>query len=208
VKTNRANTQYYSIEDKEQLVLSLRHQQRALNAEIEERISMVEAYGHELTQNTRAGSRPKITFYEGLSGLQKVYEDTLTSKTGLKSWGSYDANKIALPSYFRTYYMRRAKKGVAMKSIHPDTPLSREHQARDGQELRESALVPQDRLNFTPEIQIYGDKINIVSWKEKLGIIIQSAEIADAMNSIFEFCFDAAKKYGRATKLKGKKGRK
>lgn len=207
-KTRRGNTQYYAVENADGLTRILRGQQRAFNEETEERIRVIETYGHELTQYRQASGRPKVTFYEGMSGLERVYEDTLIAKTGLRSWGSYDANKEALPSYFQTYYQRRTKKGIPMKSIHPDTALSRAHQKNDRRELRTSALVPKTVFDLKPEIQVYDDKINIVSWRDKFGIIIESQEIADAVRLIFELSYDAAKKYGRVTGAKKKTRKK
>jgi sugar-specific transcriptional regulator TrmB len=197
IKTRRANTQYYGTEIQENILRTLTHKRESMEKEIARQMDMVEQYGTQLSARHYAQSRPKITFYEGTSGLEKVYENTLTSKTGLRSWGSFDANKDAMPEYFKAYYKRRAQKKIPMKSIHPDTPLSREHQIKNKKELRESALVPKNHFDLTPEIQVYDDKVNIVSWKDKMGIIIESQEIADAMHAIFELSYEAAKKYGQ-----------
>lgn len=199
VKSTRANTQYYSTEKKESIMRMLKVKKLRTDEEVNTQLQLLEEYGEELSARHWAVSRPRITFYEGLAGLEKVYEDTLTSSEGLRSWASYDALMGVLPQYFTNYFKRRAKKGIVMKSIHPDTAAGREGQARNKDELRQSALVPADRFNWAPEIQVYDNKINITSWKEKLGIIIESQEIADAMKVIFELSYEAAQKYGKAT---------
>jgi len=165
-----------------------------LDDEIDRQIEMLEQYGDELSAHQWAKSRPKITFYEGISGLEKVYEDTLTAKEGLRSWASCDDMIETMPEYFETYFKRRAKKGIHIRSIHPDTPVARSITKRDKEEMRDSRLVPADKFYWTPEIQIYNNKINIASWKEKLGIIIESEEIAEALGTIFEMCFENASK--------------
>lgn len=200
VKTTRANAQYYATEKKENLIRTLKHRRLRMEQEIDEQIQLLEEYGNELSARHWAGSRPKITFYEGMAGLEKVYEDTLTAKR-LKSWASWDALYGSHPKYFKTYFIRRARKNIPMRSIHPDTPEARKGQGRDREELRESCLVPPDKFHWTPEIQIYNDKINITSWKEKLGIIIESREIAEALETIFDLSYEAAQKYGKETKL-------
>ena len=91
-----------------------------------------------------------------------------------------------------------------MTSIHPDGPIAREHLQWATEELRTSALVPKTIFDIRPEIQMYDNKVNIVSWKEKLGIIIESQEIADAMKAIFELSFRAAKEFGKSSKPKGR----
>lgn len=199
VKSNRANTQYYSTEKKENLIRALKYKKVRLEDEIDTQINLLESYGEELSTRHWAKSRPRITFYEGISGLEKVYEDTLTAKSGLKSWASTDEMLETMPEYFRTYFKRRTEKGIPMRSIHPDTSSAKDITGRNESELRESALVPADKFYWTPEIQVYNDKVNIASWKDKLGIIIESEEIADSVRAFFDLAFEAAKGYGKHT---------
>ncbi|MBI3816957.1 hypothetical protein HY285_05460 [Candidatus Peregrinibacteria bacterium] len=208
VKSSRAKTQYYSTESKENLVRFLNAKRLRMDEECARQIELLEQYGEELSVRHWAQGRPKITFYEGIAGLEKVYEDTLTAKNGLKSWASYDDLYRALPGYFPNYFKRRAKAGIPMQSIHPDTAMARAGQKRDREELRESALVPTEKFTWTPEIQMYNNKINIASWKDKLGIIIASQEIADALRAIFDLSFEAAKRYGHVTTTRRKRNRR
>lgn len=199
VKTRRANTQYYAPERKENVIRYLKLRRVQMGEDIDRQIDLLQTYGDDLTTRHYALSRPRITFYEGTSGMEKVYEDTLTTDS-IRSWAAWDNLLETMPEYFKTYFKRRTKKGIPMKSIHPDTAASRKGQTHDAEELRQSALIPADRFNFTPEIQVYDNKVNIASWKEKLGIIIESQEIADAMKAIFDLSFEAAERYGKATK--------
>lgn len=199
VKTNRANTQYYAVEKKENIVRALKHEKIRLQEKLDNQIDLIENYGDELTVH-QSKSRPKFTFYEGRSGVEKVYEDTLTAKNGIVSWASFEGMHGALPEYFKTYYQRRTKKKIFIRSIHPDTDLARERSKNDSKEMRESALVPSKDYNWVPEIQVYNDKINISSWKEKLGIIIESPEIAQALKAIFELSWSTAKTFDKKRK--------
>ncbi|RIL11990.1 MAG: hypothetical protein DCC75_01290 [Proteobacteria bacterium] len=192
VRTRRGNAQYYATETKDGLLRALETQLNDFTSGLKQRIEAVRQAGDLLSPPSASAARPKVAYYEGWKGLSKVYEDTLTSKSGLRSWASFDANREALPRYFETYYRRRAKRGIAMRSIHPDSALARAHQSRNKLERRECILVPA-KYHWTPEIQVYDDKINIVSWQEKLGIIIESAELAHALKSIFDLSYDALK---------------
>ena len=60
--------------------------------------------------------------------------------------------------------------------------------------MRESLIIPNKEFGFHPEINIYNNKVMIASWREKLGIIIESAEIADAMKKIYELSWAEAKR--------------
>lgn len=140
------------------------------------------------------GSRPKVMFYEGKEGMEKVYEDTLTSREPIRAYASVGDMHIGLPGYFPHYYKRRAGNGIAIRAIVPNNESGLERKSFDKNELRETALVPADKFNFSPEINIYDDKVMIASWKEKLGIIIESHEIADAMKKIYELAWAEAKR--------------
>lgn len=139
-------------------------------------------------------NRPRIIFYEGKEGLEHVYEDTLTSSEPIRAYATVDDMHNALPNYFPKYYKRRAEKNISIRAIVPETPVSRERKMHDLEEKREIAFVPADKYYFSPEINIYDNKVMIASWKEKLGIIIESSEISDAMKKVFELAWAEAKR--------------
>ena len=107
----------------------------------------------------------------------------------------------ALPNYFPKYYERRSQKGIMIRAIIPDSSVGRERASHNKEEKRESALVPHKEFSFSPEINIYNNKVMIASWREKLGVIIESAEIADAMKKVYELAWAEAKRLDA-----GKKG--
>lgn len=148
----------------------------------------------ELTSLYAQQNRPKIRFYEGKEGLQNVYEDTLTSSEPIRAYATVDDMHNALPDYFPTYYKRRAEKNISIRAIVPETATGKERKSHDREEKREIAFVPADKYYFSPEINIYDNKIMIASWREKLGIIIESKEIADAMKKIYELAWAEAKR--------------
>jgi sugar-specific transcriptional regulator TrmB len=138
--------------------------------------------------------RPKVRFYEGKDGLVEVYEDTLTSHEPIRAYASVEDTQHTLPHYFPTYYKRRTKKGIKIRAIFPKTPEAIALSKHNAEEIRETALVPASKYNFSPEINVYDDKVMIASWKEQLGIIIESKEIAEAMKTIYELAWAEAKR--------------
>lgn len=200
-KTKRANTQLYSPEEPKNLVNLLESQRVDLNAGIDDKISQLNEVMAELESRYRPEStKPKVTFYEGDDGLKKVYEDTLKSSEDLRSFASFDAMHGVLPDYFKTYYQRRVKNKLHIRSIHPDSKLAKEKTKNDKKEMRDSRLIPHDKYDFTPEIQIYDNKISITSLKERLGIIIESQEIYQAMANIFELAWNEASRLDKRKK--------
>ncbi len=147
----------------------------------------------ELKSMHNVAGRPQIRFYEGTDGLKQVYEDTLTSHEPIRAYASVDDVHAALPGYFPDYYKRRTVKNIPIRAIFTDNVEGRNLAKHDKEEIRESAFVSAEKYGFHPEINIYDNKIMIASWREKLGIIIESGEIADAMKKIFELAWLQAK---------------
>ncbi len=152
------------------------------------------AFVPKLKSMHKAEERPHVKFYEGEEGLKKVYEDTLTSTEPIRAYASVEDMHEGLKGYFPRYYERRAGKGISIRAILPDNAAGKERALHDHEEARESALVSHEEYGFHPEINIYDNKVMIASWREKLGIIIESGEISDAMKRIFELAWAQAKR--------------
>lgn len=162
--------------------------------EAEENIKKADDLISELNLIYTSENRPKIKFYEGINGLKTVYEDTLTSSEPIRAYATIDDMHRTLPNYFPEYYKRRAAKGIFIRGVVPKTKLGIDRSKYDKEEMREIAFVPADKYYFSPEINIYDNKIMIASWREKLGIIIESEEISDALKKMFELSWAEAKR--------------
>lgn len=149
----------------------------------------------ELNTQYHVSGRPKVYFYEGDEGLIRVYEETLESQGEILAYASDQANQEAIPWYFPQYYKRRAAKKIPIRALFPDTPKDRLRHKLDKEELRQSRLLPKDKLDFTPEVNFFNNKMMIADWKEKLGIIIESEEIVKVFKQTFELAWEAAEKY-------------
>lgn len=143
------------------------------------------------------GPKPRVQFFENTEGLKTAYEDTLTSKETIRAYASIENMHKALPDYFPEYYQRRVKKNIAIRAIFPDTSEARERTKRNKEESRESLLVPSDKYAFSPEINIYDNKIVFMSWVEKFALVIESQELADALKKVFELSWTEAKRLNK-----------
>ncbi len=140
-------------------------------------------------------TKPKVTFYEGEKGLRQAYEDTLTSSEAILAYANVEEMHKGLPNFFPEYYQRRGKeKKIHIKCIAPDNKTSKERHKQDKKENREMLLIPSKDYDFSPEINIYDDKVLYASWREKMAIIIKSKEIADFHKQMYKLCWAAAKK--------------
>ncbi len=142
------------------------------------------------------GTRPRIRFYEGKEGLETVYEDTLTATEPIRAYASVRNMHATLPDYFPKYYQRRAARKIHIRAILPATPEGIDRAKHDYAESRESRLVNPEEFNFSPEINIYDNKVAIMSLAEEFGVIIESKEIAEAQKKIFELAWRGSQRPG------------
>ncbi len=146
------------------------------------------------------GPKPKIEFFEGIEGIRSAYEATLESSETIKAYASIENMHDALSDYFPAYYYRRAAKKIHIQSIFPDSPAARERVKHNKGEARSAHLLPIKEYGFTPEINIYDNKIVFFSFVEKFALTIESAELADAMKKIFKLAWAQAKRLSSRSK--------
>lgn len=183
---------YFQAQPPDKLVSHLKQESKKYSRLAEEAHSILP----ELNTHYRALSgRPRVYFYEGNQGLIRVYEETLGANEEIRAYASHQVNEETIPRYFPDYYRRRTENEIPIRAIFPDEPENWTCHARDEQELRQSRMVPKSIMDFTPEINIFDNKVMIADWKEKLGIIIESEEIAKVFKQSFELAWEAAEKH-------------
>lgn len=138
-------------------------------------------------------AKPKIRTYEGLEGIKQVFDETLLLPKGSETlaYASYSTIKSHLQEYITGFIARRAKKGITQRCIAEDSPEAKEDLVKnDKRDLRQTLLVDKSKFPFpVDQINIFGNKIFIASYKDLLTIVIESEPIAIAMRSIFELAW-------------------
>ena len=137
--------------------------------------------------------KPKTRYFEGPEGIKEVYLDTLNyPEQEMLCWVAeeafYDFDRDFLENY---YHPRRIKNKIWTREIASDDPATRAYQAQDVSNLRKTKLLPSKPFPLDVGISIYGDnKVGIVSFKEELGLIIESDKIHNTLKSMFEFFWE------------------
>lgn len=140
-----------------------------------------------------SGVKPKIRYFEGKEGLIEAYDDALKYSGEIAAFGSEDVYKVLGRDWVEDYIKRRVKKDIHVRAILPSTEyLEKEIFIRDQQQLRACKPIKKEKYPFSIEIDIYGhQKVALISNKEQLAIIIESAEIYKTMKFIFELAWDS-----------------
>jgi len=134
-------------------------------------------------------TRPKVKFFEGEKGMREAYEDTLTAKNGIIAYANVATMHKGLPNFFPEYYKRRAKAKIFIRAILPRNKESLARAKLDRQEMRSTKFLP-DGKEFTPEVNVYNNKMLVASWQEKIAVIIESKELADLERMNFELVWE------------------
>jgi len=139
-----------------------------------------------------SGVKPKIRYFEGKEGLIEAYDDALKYAGEIVAFGSEDVYKVLGRDWVEDYIKRRVKKDIRVRAILPSTEyLEREIFVRDQIQLRMCKSIKKEKYPFSIEIDIYGfQKVALISNKEQLAVIIESAEIYNTLKQIFELCWD------------------
>lgn len=138
--------------------------------------------------------KPQVSYFEGKEGLIRIMEDTLTTKTDLLCWADVSlATETVLKDYYPSYVKKKVQRGIWLRGIFCSDKAAEEFQKKSKEELREVYLIPKKDFPFKNEINIYDDKVAIISHEDKIGVIIQNKNIADTQRAIFEFAFKYAK---------------
>lgn len=158
--------------------------------EIENLLPELRSIYHDPEQKVR------VRYYEGVEGIISVYEDTLTAKSKILGYASVEQQHAFFPGYFPAYYDRRTAKGIKVECFLAETSDSLRIKEMDKKHLRKSLIVPK-QFSISPEINIYDDKIAILSLKEKFGVVIESKEVADAFKKMFALAYERAEQYDK-----------
>jgi sugar-specific transcriptional regulator TrmB len=139
---------------------------------------------------------PRVKYFEGIEGIKAIYEDTLSSKTDILNYANSEEVRHYWPGYDEEYVIKRARKKIFLRGIAPLDDAGLKVKSENKKYYRDIKLIPREKHNFTNEINIYDNKVSIISFKGGLiGMIIESAEIAETQRVIFKMVWDYAKKY-------------
>ncbi|MBI4127122.1 hypothetical protein HY463_00265 [Candidatus Peregrinibacteria bacterium] len=137
---------------------------------------------------------PRVRYYEGLEAIKKIYADTLTSKTEILNYADSKSIRQFWPDYDEEYVSQRVKKKIYLRGIAPRDAHGEAVVSKNSVSHREIRLVPNGEFSFANEINIYDDKVSIISFGKNAlhGMIIESPEIADTQRAIFVMAWEFA----------------
>lgn len=170
---------FYSAEDPRTLEEKLDEKKHTLRRILPELLSIANALD----------KKPRIRFFEGVEGIKEVYKDALNySDQEMLAWVSPTVAGNFDMQFLDEYYLpKRIAKKIWVRAIAPNEPFMQKYKGLDEKSLRKTKLVSASLFPIEVEINLYSkNKIAIMSFSEKIGLIIESQKIFTTLKSIFE----------------------
>ena len=185
-KYKKRGVTYFNALEPDRLINYLERERDEYNTMIDNQEEKVKELLPQLIsmQNIKT-SKPKVQFFEGEKGMREAYEDTLASKGTILAYANVDEVHKGRHSYFPEYYKRRSAKDIFIRAVFMKSEMATELVSHNQEEKRDTRYMPEG-VDFTPEINLYNNKMLVASWREKMAVIIESKEMVDLQKIIFE----------------------
>jgi sugar-specific transcriptional regulator TrmB len=145
-----------------------------------------------LAMFNRPGNKPKVLFYQGIKGIKKIYEATLKSKEPIYAFSDFEKMMPLMEKWMWKYADRRAENNIEFLSIAKDGPWARKAEAKSEAHKRKMKIMKD--INFDTEINIYENKVAILSFERPLsGLIVEDVAIAQTLKSIWQMIWNSLK---------------
>ena len=141
-----------------------------------------------------ATGKPGIKFYEGVSGIQAVLEDTLTAKETIYSYADLEMIEKHIGEINREYVKKRDKLGVKKRGLLLDTQENRFLLEGYHTKVTDVKLIKADAAPFKTVMQIYDGKISYFTLGEEhlVGVVIIDPHIYEMHKALFEATWNSS----------------
>ncbi|TSC96943.1 MAG: transcriptional regulator TrmB [Candidatus Peregrinibacteria bacterium Greene1014_49] len=142
-----------------------------------------------------------IQYYEGLSAVTDLIDETLTANVGERLCYCFGLNTYHTElagNDWQHYTKKRVDQKMFVKSIQPDIKAAIAYKKRDKKELRDTRLVPKNLFPSECEINLIGDMIAMFSAAGRVptGLKLKNKKMATALRSLFLLAWEQARHYG------------
>jgi sugar-specific transcriptional regulator TrmB len=138
----------------------------------------------------RTWGRPSISIYEGVEGIQKIYDGILNSNTKQIYVISSPLDKDdEVKEIIRNQIIKQARRGIKTKAITPlhDGFASATRIEEDEKHLIQRKKIDQSTLPIPAQIIISNDTVSITNFKDNINnFILHSPKAAESLRLVFE----------------------
>lgn len=145
-----------------------------------------------LAINNSSANKPKVTYHEGIEGMQEIYAQMLHDKHTIYAWEDLDRMFDIMPAQWTKWYpTERSAKKIPLRTITRDTPLARKFIGdKNVGYSRESRLLSSNE--FGTDIEIFGNKVALFSLRKDFpfGVLIEDEPLAGTLKIVWRELWD------------------
>ncbi len=174
-------------------------QPEALLFRLEDSLSDFRALIPLLRATTGSDKKTKVRFFEGKDGIEKIFTDILLTikinRDAKKEICAVSSGKDIfkfLPEHQKNFINKRVKERIPIRWIAPDSKVSRELEKKSSDEYRKMKFFDAMKYQFNIEIDVYADKIALISFGDELsGVIVENKSFAGSFRGLFNLLWDS-----------------
>lgn len=170
-------------------ILSLLRRERE---DLEEKEKSVKNILDDLRKMASSHAHPKVTFFEGEAGIERLREDIKKTKVKeILEFASLDDAYKHFPPHDKDHrqYFRKKHKIKAIYASESGIKLS----AKEGGVERRR--IPYKKYPFSGDVAIYGNRVAILNYSPKLmSVLIESEGISNTFRQMFHLAWESAEK--------------
>lgn len=145
-----------------------------------------------------ASGTPGISFYEGVGGVEKIYDDIIATKKDIMLFRSiYDNRSPELSKLVYRQIDRQIKKGINALVLGPMTKSVVEKiKGKDKENLVTRRIMPIEKFQLDSQIIIYGDKVAIIAVKDDpiITTLVDNPGISQTFRTLFQYIWTKSEK--------------
>jgi hypothetical protein len=150
---------------------------------------------------------PGVQVFEGKEGVEKVLNDSLTSKTIIYTYADIEAIVGNIDAINKRYASRRDKLGIDKKAILLDSPFSQDYMKNYHRVVTDIKLVSvKDAPPFQSALEIYDGKVAYITFapEKMIGVIIHDPYLYALHKYMFEALWERTPEYETESGMKNK----
>ena len=138
--------------------------------------------------------KPKVEYFDGIEGIRSIYEDTLNckEKTIYNVANVENLVESVGNDFLDIYIKKRIKKEIRVKVLIPDNKTAHEYIENEKFQnpLREFKFFDEKKFPVPNEIMIYDNKVIMLSFTSKIGVVIEDHDIAKSLRSLWKLLWE------------------
>lgn len=182
-KSKRGIAQYFFVDPQDLIKVKQQEHQQETEA-LKEVVPLLEEF------KTPFSYKPKVTFYEGISGCQKVYLQLLESQTEILEMGIHkDLEEKFGQKFMDNFIKQRCKRNIFLRAISSDNPIDKALQQLDDEQKRTQRFLPPNAETYS-SIAIWENKVLLLNLhSDAFGILIENEAFCRTLKTLFEVLY-------------------